>query len=90
MEHERATALTYGGLAQAELMFCHFDRAGQWAERAIETADDDDTSARSAVRRVLGFLSAYAGDEEHGSSSLVRRSTRASLPRGRSPTRCSR
>ncbi len=79
MEHERATALTYGGLAQAELMFCHFDRAGQWAERAIETADDDDTSARSAGRRVLGFLRAYAGDEEHGVE-LSRAAVDESLP----------
>jgi DNA-binding CsgD family transcriptional regulator/tetratricopeptide (TPR) repeat protein len=66
VQPERATALTYGGLAQAELMFCRFDRAEQWAERAIEVAADDDTIARSAGQRVLGFLLAYAGDEARG------------------------
>ena len=59
-------ALTYGGLAQAELMFCRFDRAEHWAKRALETADPDDAASRSAGLRVLGVVETLAGEVDVG------------------------
>jgi DNA-binding NarL/FixJ family response regulator len=63
---QSGAALTAGGLAQAELMFGRFDRAAQWADRALDAAGDDGSVARSAGQRVLGFLRAYAGDPDRG------------------------
>jgi DNA-binding NarL/FixJ family response regulator len=66
-EHDAAGAsLTYGGLAQAELMFCRFDRAEHWARRALTTADRHDVASRSAAFRVLGVVEALAGDLDIG------------------------
>jgi DNA-binding CsgD family transcriptional regulator/tetratricopeptide (TPR) repeat protein len=59
-------SLTYGGLAQAELMFCRFDRAEHWARRALAAADADDAASRSAAFRVLGVVEALAGDLDAG------------------------
>jgi tetratricopeptide (TPR) repeat protein len=59
-------SLTYGGLAQAELMFCRFDRAEHWARRALETADPQDAASRSAALRVLGVVETFAGQLEAG------------------------
>jgi DNA-binding NarL/FixJ family response regulator len=61
-----AAALTCGGLAQAELMFCRFDRAEHWATRALEVAAEHDAASRSAGLRVLGVLRALAGDPVRG------------------------
>jgi DNA-binding NarL/FixJ family response regulator len=60
-ENGGGAALTYGGLAQAELMFCRFDRAEHWAKRALETADAHDAASRSAGLRVLGVVETLAG-----------------------------
>jgi DNA-binding NarL/FixJ family response regulator len=57
---------TYGGLAQAELMFCRFDRAEHWARRALERADSHETASRSAALRVLGVVETLAGQVEVG------------------------
>ena len=65
-KHEAAASLTYGGLAQAELMFCRFDRAEHWAKRALETAGPDDAASRSAGLRVLGVVETLAGECEGG------------------------
>jgi DNA-binding CsgD family transcriptional regulator/tetratricopeptide (TPR) repeat protein len=59
-------SLTYGGLAQAELMFCRFDRAEHWARRALAAADPNDAASRSAALRVLGVVETLAGDFEAG------------------------
>ena len=59
-------ALTYGGLAQADLMFCHFDAAAYWANRALEVAAPDDAAARSAARRVLGVVETLEGQVRAG------------------------
>ena len=59
-------ALTYGGLAQADLMFCRFERAEHWARRALDTAAVDDAAARSAAARVLGVVETLAGELERG------------------------
>ena len=59
-------AFTYGGLAQAELMFCRFDRAEHWAKRAMETADSHDATSRSAGLRVLGVVETLSGEVQAG------------------------
>ncbi len=59
-------APTYGGLAQAELMFCRFDRAEHWARRALAASQSHDGESRSAALRVLGVVEALAGDFEVG------------------------
>ena len=59
-------SLTYGGLAQAELMFCRFDRAEHWARRALSTADRHDVASRSAALRVLGVVEVLDGDLDAG------------------------
>jgi DNA-binding CsgD family transcriptional regulator len=59
-------ALPFAGLAQAELMFCRFDSAGRWAERAVEIAAPDDATSRAAALRVLGVVEVLAGDVEGG------------------------
>jgi pentatricopeptide repeat protein len=59
-------ALTCGGLAQAELMFCRFDRAERWAQRALDTGTEHDTASRSAGLRVLGVLRTLEGDPGRG------------------------
>ena len=59
-------SLTYGGLAQADLMFCRFDRAEHWARRALATADPHDAASRSAALRVLGVVETLAGELEVG------------------------
>ena len=59
-------SLTYGGLAQAELMFCRFGRAEHWARRALSTADADDVASRSAALRVLGVVEVLEGDLDVG------------------------
>jgi DNA-binding CsgD family transcriptional regulator/tetratricopeptide (TPR) repeat protein len=58
---EVGAAWTYAGLAQAELMFCHFDRAAHWAGRALDAAAPHDADARSAGRRVLGVVQTLEG-----------------------------
>ncbi len=63
---DAGAALTYGGLAQADLMFCHFDRAAHWANRALEVAAPDDAAARSAARRVLGVVETLEGQVRAG------------------------
>jgi DNA-binding NarL/FixJ family response regulator len=65
-QNAAGASLTYGGLAQAELMFCRFDRAEHWARRALETADSHDAASRSAGLRVLGVVETLAGDVEDG------------------------
>jgi DNA-binding NarL/FixJ family response regulator/tetratricopeptide (TPR) repeat protein len=59
-------SLTYGGLAQAELMFCRFDRAQHWARRTLSTADPHDVASRSAALRVLGVVEVLEGDLDAG------------------------
>ena len=59
-------AFTYGGLAQAELMFCRFDRAEHWAKRAMETAASHDATSRSAGLRVLGVVETLSGEVQVG------------------------
>jgi DNA-binding CsgD family transcriptional regulator/tetratricopeptide (TPR) repeat protein len=59
-------ALTYGGLAQAELMFCRFDRAEHWARRTLDASDAHDVTARAAAFRVLGVVEILAGDINTG------------------------
>jgi DNA-binding CsgD family transcriptional regulator/tetratricopeptide (TPR) repeat protein len=59
-------ALTYGGLAQADLMFCRFDRAEHWARRALTAAPSHDAASRSAALRVLGLVETLAGDIDVG------------------------
>ncbi len=66
-EHNAAgAASTYGGLAQAELMFCRFDRAEHWAKRALAAADSHDAASRSAGLRVLGVVETLASEVEAG------------------------
>jgi tetratricopeptide (TPR) repeat protein len=65
-ENAAGASLTYGGLAQAELMFCRFDRAEHWARRALETAESHDAASRSAGLRVLGVVESLAGGFEVG------------------------
>jgi DNA-binding NarL/FixJ family response regulator len=65
-ENAAGAALTYGGLAQAELMFCRFDRAEHWAKRALAAADSHDAASRSAGLRVLGVVETLAGEVEVG------------------------
>jgi DNA-binding NarL/FixJ family response regulator len=66
-DHEQdAAAMTYAGLAQADLMFCRFDRAEHWARRALDAAAADDAAARSAAARVLGVVEMLAGETELG------------------------
>jgi len=59
-------APAFAGLAQADLMFCRFDRAGRWARRALETAPEDDAPTRSMAMRVLGVVETLEGDIEAG------------------------
>jgi DNA-binding NarL/FixJ family response regulator len=59
-------ALTYAGLAQADLMFCRFDRAQHWARRSLDAAAPEDAAARSAAARVLGVVEALTGELEVG------------------------
>ncbi len=59
-------ALTYGGLAQAELMFCRFDRAEHWANRALAAADPHDAASRSAGLRVLGVVETLSSEVDTG------------------------
>jgi DNA-binding CsgD family transcriptional regulator/tetratricopeptide (TPR) repeat protein len=59
-------SMAYGGLAQAELMFCRFDRAAHWAKRALATADAHDAASRSAALRVLGVVEALEGELDAG------------------------
>ena len=59
-------SLTYGGLAQADLMFCRFDRAEHWARRALARADADDAASRSAALRVLGVVETLTGEFDVG------------------------
>jgi DNA-binding NarL/FixJ family response regulator len=65
-QNAAGASLTFGGLAQAELMFCRFDRAEHWARRALETAEAHDTASRSAGLRVLGVVETLAGQFELG------------------------
>jgi DNA-binding NarL/FixJ family response regulator len=65
-EDAAGASLTYGGLAQAELMFCRFDRAEHWAKRSLETANSHDAASRSAGLRVLGVVETLAGEFEVG------------------------
>jgi DNA-binding NarL/FixJ family response regulator len=51
-------AAAQAGLAQADLMFCHFETAERWARRALDGAPADDTATRSMALRVLGVLDA--------------------------------
>jgi DNA-binding CsgD family transcriptional regulator/tetratricopeptide (TPR) repeat protein len=60
-EPDAQAALAHAGLAQADLMFCHFDAAERWARRALDVAAADDTATRSMAMRVLGVLDAYHG-----------------------------
>jgi DNA-binding NarL/FixJ family response regulator len=59
-------SMAYGGLAQADLMFCRFDRAEHWAKRALATADAHDAASRSAALRVLGVVEALEGELDAG------------------------
>ena len=59
-------ALTFAGLAQADLMFCRFDRAEHWARRSLDAAAADDAAARSAAARVLGVVETLSGELELG------------------------
>ena len=59
-------ASTFAGLAQADLMFCRFDRAEHWARRSLDAAAADDAAARSAAARVLGVVETLAGELELG------------------------
>jgi DNA-binding CsgD family transcriptional regulator/tetratricopeptide (TPR) repeat protein len=54
-------ASAQAGLAQADLMFCHFDAATRWARRALDGAPADDSATRSMALRVLGVLDAQNG-----------------------------
>ncbi len=65
-EPETQAALTYAGLAQADLMFCHFEAAERSARRALEVAAADDAPARSMAMRVLGVLEAQYGRLDDG------------------------
>ena len=66
-DQDAATAAsTYGGLAQAELMFCRFEGAEHWARRALAAADPHDVASRSAGWRVLGVVETIAGEFEVG------------------------
>ncbi len=65
-QNAAGASLTYGGLAQAELMFCRFERAEHWARRALETAEAHDTASRSAGLRVLGVVETLEGQFELG------------------------
>jgi DNA-binding CsgD family transcriptional regulator/tetratricopeptide (TPR) repeat protein len=56
----------YPGLALADLLFCHFDRAAHWAQRALDVAAPDDTTARAAALRVLGVVETLGGRIEVG------------------------
>ncbi|MBV9952272.1 MAG: AAA family ATPase [Acidimicrobiia bacterium] len=58
---DAGAALTYAGLAQADLMFCHFELAARWAQRSLDTAAPDDAAALSAARRVLGVVQTLEG-----------------------------
>jgi DNA-binding CsgD family transcriptional regulator len=64
--HPAGASLTYGGLAQADLMFCRFGEAEHWATRSLETADPHDAASRSAAFRVLGVVEALRGELESG------------------------
>jgi DNA-binding CsgD family transcriptional regulator/tetratricopeptide (TPR) repeat protein len=64
-DHPQAAA-TYAGLAQADLMFCHVDRAGHWARRALDAAPDEDAATRSMAMRVLGVVEAVTGQIDVG------------------------
>jgi DNA-binding NarL/FixJ family response regulator len=65
-QNATGAAFAYGGLAQAELMFCRFDRAEHWARRALAAADSHDAASRSAGLRVLGVVETLAGEVEVG------------------------
>ncbi len=64
-QNTAGASLTYGGLAQAELMFCRLDRAEYWARRAL-AGDSNDAASRSAGLRVLGVVESLAGKVEVG------------------------
>jgi DNA-binding CsgD family transcriptional regulator/tetratricopeptide (TPR) repeat protein len=65
-QDEIGASLTYGGLAQAELMFCRFGRAEHWARRALAAAEAHDVASRSAALRVLGVVEVLEGDLDTG------------------------
>jgi DNA-binding CsgD family transcriptional regulator len=62
---DRLRAPAFAGLAQADLMFCRFDSAEAWAQRALAAAGDDrDTWAMAS--RVLGVHEVLAGRADDG------------------------
>jgi DNA-binding CsgD family transcriptional regulator/tetratricopeptide (TPR) repeat protein len=65
-ESDADAVRAYTGLAQADLMFCHFERAAHWARRALDIAAADDATARAAARRVLGVVETLDGRIDAG------------------------
>jgi DNA-binding NarL/FixJ family response regulator len=63
---EPGAVRAFTGLAQADLMFCHFDRAAHWAERALDIAAEGDVTARAAANRVLGVVQYIRGELDAG------------------------
>ena len=65
-EADAASAAVFAGLAQAELMFCRYGRAEEWAGRALEATPDPsaDPAVWAMAHRVTGLIHAARG--QHG------------------------
>jgi DNA-binding NarL/FixJ family response regulator/tetratricopeptide (TPR) repeat protein len=57
-------AAAQAGLAQADLMFCRFEAAERWANRALDGAPPQDAATRSMATRILGVIDAQHGRVE--------------------------
>jgi tetratricopeptide (TPR) repeat protein len=59
-------ASAFAGLAQAELMLCHFNSAERWARRALGVVEPDDPATWSMAMRVLGVVESHTGQPDGG------------------------
>lgn len=75
------SAAVFAGIGQAELMQCHFEIAGQWAERALGMLGrtEDDPGASATATRVLGLVCSAHGRHREAVD-LCRRAASIALP----------
>jgi DNA-binding NarL/FixJ family response regulator len=59
-------AAVYAGLAQADLMLCRFDTAGEWSRRAIAmtAANADDRTSWVTATHLLGLVYSQRGEHD--------------------------
>jgi DNA-binding NarL/FixJ family response regulator len=65
-EHSPDAAAVYAGLAQADLMLCRFDAAGEWSRRAIAITDGntDDWTSWVTATHLLALVHSQRGEHD--------------------------